>query len=94
MSFGGFGGLFALCACSMRLTVGKQLTRGAEKARSSGLPCNCRSNEEFHLISFVTAIKQQGLAGNRILNNCRDGRAHYKNKQKAEPGRHMYSLGR
>lgn len=94
MSFGRFGILFALCAFGMRRTVGKQLTRGAEKANSSGLQCNCRNNEEFHLVLFVTAIKYQGLAGNHILNNCGDGRVRYKNKQKAERGRHMYSLGR
>lgn len=69
-------------------------TRGAGKAHSSGLPCNCRNNEEFHLILFVTAIKLQGLAEKHILNNCLDGRVCYTNKQKGERGQHMYSLGR
>lgn len=57
MSFGRFGILFALCVFGMRRTEGKQLTQGAEKASSSGLQCNCRNNEEFHLVLFVTAIK-------------------------------------
>lgn len=61
---------------------------------SGGLPRKCRNDEEFHLVSFVTAVKQQGLAGNHELNKCCDRRVRYKNKQKAEQRRHMYFLGR